>query len=71
MIFDSGLNDIDSNIFRSKYLLMIEDIAKSFPNKIGYYFKGKELEETKNIFQAFLDDPLSHHLFLLEMNYIL
>ena len=52
MIFDSGLNDIDSNIFRSKYLLMIEDIAKSFPNKIGYYFKGKELEETKNIFQA-------------------
>tara|TARA_Y100001970_G_scaffold240346_1_gene303009 strand:- start:1772 stop:2770 length:999 start_codon:yes stop_codon:yes gene_type:complete len=52
MIFDSGLNDIDSNIFRSKYLLMIEDIAKSFPNKIGYYFKGKELQETKNIFQA-------------------
>ena len=52
MIFDSGLYDIDSKTFSSTYLSMIESIAKSFPNKIGYYFKGKELDEVKNLFQT-------------------
>ena len=44
MIFDSGLNDIQSDFFKLNYLSLIEDIIKSFPNKIGYYFKGKELK---------------------------
>ena len=41
MIFDSGITDIDLVTYNSKYISLIEDLANSFPNKIGYYFKGK------------------------------
>ena len=54
MIFDSGLNDIQSDFFKLNYLSLIEDIIKSFPNKIGYYFKGKELNDFSIIFNTSL-----------------
>ena len=54
MIFDSGLNDILSDFFKLNYLSLIEDIIKSFPNKIGYYFKGKELNDFSIIFNSSL-----------------
>lgn len=54
MIFDSGLNDIQSDFFKLNYLSLIEDIIKSFPNKIGYYFKGKELNDFSSIFNSSL-----------------
>ena len=47
MVFDSGLADLNSNLFKNKYITFIEDIANSFPNKVGYYCKGKNQEEVK------------------------
>ena len=38
--FDSGLND-SVRFFKLNYLSLIEDIIKSFPNKIGYYLGKK------------------------------
>ena len=52
MVFDSGLHDLDSKTFILKYLLLIEEIVKSFPNKIGYYFRGQKLNDIKNIFNT-------------------
>ena len=49
MVFDSGLTDLHSELFKSKYIFLIQDLATSFPNKIGYYCKGKNLEEVKLI----------------------
>ena len=54
MIFDSGVQDINSTIFNSKYIFLINEIIKSFPSKIGYYFRGKDLKDVKNLF----DSPL-------------
>ena len=42
MMFDSGLTDLDEAIFLSKYIFLIEDIAKTFPGKVGYYSKRKK-----------------------------
>ena len=52
MIFDSGITDIDLVTYNSKYISLIEDLANSFPNKIGYYFKGKELKDVKKLFST-------------------
>lgn len=49
MIFDSGLADLDSDLFKNKYIYLIQDLANSFPNKIGYYCRGKNKEEVKLI----------------------
>lgn len=49
MIFDSGLQDLDSDLFKLHYLPLIKDLAKSFPNKLGYYCKGRQEEEVKMI----------------------
>ena len=49
MIFDSGLGDLNSELFKNKYILLIKDIADSFPQKVGYYSKGKSHEEVKLI----------------------
>ena len=45
MIFDSGLADLDSKIFKNKYTKLILDLANSFPAKIGYYIRGKSQQE--------------------------
>jgi len=50
MMFDSGLTDLDEAIFLSKYIFLIEDIAKTFPGKVGYYSKGKNFD---NIYPLF------------------
>ena len=42
MIFDSGLADLNSDLFKTKYINFIKDLANSFPHKIGYYCKGKK-----------------------------
>ena len=42
MIFDSSLHDLGSIDFKEKYSSILEDIALSFPNKVGYYSRGKE-----------------------------
>jgi len=49
MIFDSGLADLSSDLFRNKYILFIQDLVSSFPNKVGYYCKGKSQDEIKLI----------------------
>lgn len=45
MIFDSGLGDLDSDIFKKKYINIIKDLANSFPYKVGYYCKGKKQQD--------------------------
>jgi len=49
MIFDSGLGDLHSDLFKNKYISLIKDLANSFSQKIGYYCKGKSQEEIKLI----------------------
>tara|TARA_Y100001936_G_C15959719_1_gene604903 strand:- start:14 stop:1012 length:999 start_codon:yes stop_codon:yes gene_type:complete len=62
MIFDSGLHDIDLETFISSYLPIIEDITKSYPNKIGYYFKGKDLNDISNLFNSSLSGIGINHM---------
>ena len=45
MIFDSSLNDLDSITFKDLYLNFLKDIALSFPQKVGYYSRGKNEED--------------------------
>ena len=49
MIFDSGLGDLNSYFFKRKYIPLIENIANSFPQKVGYYSRGKSHEEVNLI----------------------
>ena len=49
MVFDSGLADLHSVLFKDKYIPLIQDLANSFPNKVGYYCRGKNQEEVKLI----------------------
>ena len=41
MIFDSSLYDLDKINFHEIYSKFFEEIAISFPNKLGYYSRGK------------------------------
>ena len=45
MMFDSGISDLDNNFFRGKYQLLLKNISNSFPNKVGYYSRGKTYNE--------------------------
>ena len=49
MIFDSGLADLNSDFFKKKYIPLIINIANSFPQKIGYYTRGRSPKEVKLI----------------------
>ena len=42
MIFDSWLYDLESKDFKAIYTALLEDISSTFPNKVGYYSKGKQ-----------------------------
>ena len=42
MIFDSWLYDLESKDFKAIYTTLLEDISSTFPNKVGYYSKGKQ-----------------------------
>ena len=45
MVFDSSLYDLDKINFNEIYVKLLKDIAISFPNKIGYYSRGKNWED--------------------------
>ena len=45
MMFDSGISDLDNNFFKDKYHLLLKNISNSFPNKVGYYARGKTFNE--------------------------
>ena len=45
MMFDSGISDLDNNFFKDKYHLLLKNISNSFPNKVGYYARGKTYNE--------------------------
>ena len=67
MIFDSGLADLDSDLFKKKYISLIEDLANSFPNKVGYYCKGKKQDEVKLILKfPFAGLGIDHHLDIVD-----
>ena len=42
MIFDSSLYDLENEVFKENYVTILEDISSSFPNKVGYYSRGKQ-----------------------------
>ena len=45
MMFDSGISDLDNNFFRGKQNFILKNISNSFPNKVGYYARGKTYNE--------------------------
>ena len=45
MMFDSGISSLDNEFFRGKYQLLLKNISNSFPNKVGYYARGKNYSE--------------------------
>jgi uroporphyrinogen-III decarboxylase len=49
MIFDSGLGDLHSDLFKNKYISLIKDLSNSFSKKVGYYCRGRSQEEVKLI----------------------
>ena len=51
MIFDSNLYDLDQTTFELEYYNILSNIAEEFPNKIGFYSRGKKLHELKSIFK--------------------
>jgi len=51
MILDSNLYDLDHKFFESEYYLMLQNIANEFPNKVGYYSRGKKFEELELLFK--------------------
>tara|TARA_Y100001936_G_C15993343_1_gene623628 strand:+ start:55 stop:1053 length:999 start_codon:yes stop_codon:yes gene_type:complete len=42
MIFDSSLYDLEILDFKENYTRILEDISVSYPNKVGYYSRGKK-----------------------------
>ena len=48
MIFDSSLHDLDPINFNDKYIDFLKDIALAFPQKVGYYSRGKNEENLLN-----------------------
>ena len=49
MMFDSGISSLDNDFFRGKYKLLLKNISNSFPNKVGYYSRGKNYSEISNL----------------------
>jgi len=45
MMFDSGISSLDNDFFRGKYKFLLKNISNSFPNKVGYYARGKNYTE--------------------------
>ena len=67
MIFDSGLADLNSDLFIKKYIPLIKDLANSFPYKLGYYCKGKKQEEVKLISNfSFAGLGIDHNLNMID-----
>lgn len=67
MIFDSGLADLKSELFEYKYMPLIQNLANAFPNKVGYYCKGKSQKEVKLISNfTFAGIGINHNLNLID-----
>ena len=49
MVFDSSLYDLGEINFHKIYIKILQDIAISFPNKVGYYSRGKNLSDLISI----------------------
>ena len=49
MMFDSGIKDLDDKFFKNEYKNLLIDISSSFPNKVGYYVKGKEYNQIQHL----------------------
>ena len=49
MVFDSSLYDLGEINFHEIYIKILQDIAISFPNKVGYYSRGKNLSDLNSI----------------------
>ena len=45
MMFDSGISSLENDFYRGKYRLLLKNISNSFPNKVGYYARGKSYNE--------------------------
>jgi len=45
MMFDSGISSLENSFYRGKYRLLLKNISNSFPNKVGYYARGKNYNE--------------------------
>lgn len=45
MMFDSGISSLENDFYRGKYRLLLKNISNSFPNKVGYYARGKNYNE--------------------------
>ena len=68
MIFDSGLSDLSSHLFKNKYISLVQSLANSFPKKVGYYCKGKNQEEVKLISNLpFAGLGIDHNLDILDL----
>ena len=50
MVFDSGLNNLDTPTYINHYVDLISDLANSFPKKIGYYSRGKQYTDLEFLF---------------------
>ena len=50
MIFDSGLEDLEEEVFQKQYFLYLQDISNSFNGKLGYYCRGKNIENIALLF---------------------
>jgi uroporphyrinogen decarboxylase len=69
MLFDSGLEDLNSSLFEKKYLFLIKNLVDSFPNKIGYYLRGRSKNEIDLMSSfSFAGLGVDHHL---DINYFL
>ena len=50
MMFDSNLYDLNSEIFKSEYYFFLKNISEEFPNKVGFYSRGKNFHDLKSLF---------------------
>ena len=51
MMFDSGIQDLDNNFFQQEYTNLLTSIANLYPNKIGYYVRGKQFNDIKHLLE--------------------
>lgn len=51
MMFDSGIQDLDNNFFQKEYTNLLTNIANLYPNKIGYYVRGKQFSDIKHLLE--------------------
>ena len=43
------LLDLDNKFYRNEYKNLLKNISSSFPNKVGYYIRGKEYNQIQHL----------------------